>query len=175
MDFDFLTLGLNGVYLLRSIKHTDNCGYKFCSFDSDIFLKNNINFGFKKSNIYYSEFRSLRGIYYEKKSISSFLLSVLSGSIIAVVVDLRHEYGSFCRYVKLEISSDDISFLFIPKGCAYGFLTLSDYSCVEIKSDDSYFSTNLCGLSWDDNMLNIDWGVDYSPMVCNDVTFEKLS
>ncbi len=175
MDFEFSTLELSGAYMIRPMKYVDNCGYKFCIYDSDILSKSNFDIDFKKSTVYYSEFKSLRGIYYEKKPFNSLLLNVLSGSITVVVVDLRHDYETFYKYIKLEMTSDDACSLLIPRGCAYGFLTLSDYSCVEIKSDGKYSFDNLCVLSWNDCELNIDWGVDYLPIVCNDVASEKLS
>ena len=75
----------------------------------------------------------------------------------------------------MEISSDDCSILYIPSGFAYGYLTLSDFSYVSIVADSkSLIEFSNC-IVWNDRDLNIDWGINYTPIIPSNVEYFELN
>ena len=58
------------------------------------------------------------------------------------------------------MSEDNKKVIYIPRGFAHGFCTLSEISEVVYKVDNYYSKESECGLLWNDKQLNIDWPFD---------------
>jgi dTDP-4-dehydrorhamnose 3,5-epimerase len=58
--------------------------------------------------------------------------------------------------------------MFVPKGFAHGFLTLSDYAIFQYKSDELYMPTADAGVNFKDEELNIDWLVDINELIISE-------
>ncbi len=173
MDFEFVNQDLEGVLLINYPKKEDNCGYFCSSYDKNVFLKNGLNFDFFSEKSIYSDFKTLRGLFFHKDN--NILFRVCCGSVLFVVVDLRHDSTTFGKHIKMEISSDDCSILYIPSGFAYGYLTLSDFSYVSIVADSkSLIEFSNC-IVWNDRDLNIDWGINYTPIIPSNVEYFELN
>ena len=171
MDFELLKLELDGAFLVYNKNIADNCGYKEVFFDSSAFIKHEVDVNFKKDYLFYSEFRTFRGLYVQKNVSSvSKLMTVLFGSILVVVVDLRSSSDTFGQSIKFELSSDENCSLVLPEGVAFGYLTLSDFSCVNFKLETEFYD-NLTGIRYDDKKLNIDIDIEFEPLVCDDVCY----
>ena len=166
MDFEFHKQKLDGVILVSGDKFSDDRGFLFESYRKNIFLDNGISVDFVQDNFSYSDFRTLRGLHFQKGiHAQDKLVFVNYGSILDVVVDLRKESPTFGEYLKFELSSENPSLLYISKGFAHGFLTLSDFACVSYKLSAYYCPEAEGGIIWNDKTLNIDWGIDYQPIV----------
>ena len=85
------------------------------------------------------------------------LISILRGSILDIVVDLRKNSETFGKYFAIEINEKNKKMLFIPKGFAHGFLTLEDDTEIFYKCDNFYNPKSEAGIIWSDRDLNIDW------------------
>ena len=166
MDFEFQKQELDGVYLISSEKKIDERGYLCELFRKDVFLKNGIDVDFVQENFSYSEYKTLRGLHYQKNPhAQDKLIYVNYGSILDVVVDLRKDSKTFGKYLKFELDSEKPCFLYVPKGFAHGFLTLSDFACVTYKLSSYYQPDFEDGIVWNDEVLNIDWEVDFEPIL----------
>ena len=100
----------------------------------------------------------LRGLHFQKEDYSQAkLISVLKGSILDIVVDLRKNSKTFGKYFAMEINENNKKMLFIPKGFAHGFLTLEDGTEIFYKCDNFYNPQSEGGIIWNDRDLNIDW------------------
>ena len=111
----------------------------------------------------------LRGLHYQIDPFSqSKLITVLSGEILDVAVDLRKSSNTFGNHFKIRLSSDDKKSLFIPKGFAHGYLTLSDDTLVCYKVDNYYNRDSQRGISFQDPSLNIDWEYDISNFIISE-------
>ena len=107
----------------------------------------------------YSKKGILRGLHIQTKFPQAKLITVTSGKIMDVAVDLRKNSKSFGKYYSTIISQDSDFSLFIPEGFAHGFLCLSltctiNYKCSEYRNKKSEKT-----LRWDDEQINIKWPV----------------
>ncbi len=100
----------------------------------------------------------LRGLHLQKNNSQAKFVSVLKGKILDVVLDLRSNSKTFCKYFKIELSQSNSKSLMIPKGFAHGFLGL-DKENIVLYSNDNYRSKNdEIGIKWNDTKVNIKWG-----------------
>jgi dTDP-4-dehydrorhamnose 3,5-epimerase len=75
-------------------------------------------------------------------------------------VDLRNGSRTYGQYVAVELSGDNKRQLFVPRGFAHGFLVLSENAIFSYKVDNVYAPDYDSGISWNDPILNITWGID---------------
>jgi len=160
----FLEVENTDLFLISPDIFEDNRGYFFESFNCSKYekqLKQKINF--VQDNESKSTIGVLRGLHYQIEPFSqSKLLRVIEGEIIDVVVDVRKNSPNFGKHWKFNISSENKRQLFIPKGYAHGFLTLSMNAIVSYKVDQYYSPTHERTIIWNDMFLDIDWGLDQS-------------
>ena len=81
----------------------------------------------------------LRGLHFQVGEYEqSKLVRVAKGEVLDVAVDLRKDSATFGQHYKLRLSDSNKKSLFIPKGMAHGFLTLSDEAIFVYKCDTYY-------------------------------------
>ncbi|WP_262909107.1 dTDP-4-dehydrorhamnose 3,5-epimerase [Allomuricauda sp. M10] len=103
----------------------------------------------------------LRGLHFQKgKYAQAKLVFVPFGSVLDVVVDIRPESPTFGKHLVMELNGINKKQLFIPKGCAHGFLTLSDTALFMYKCDNYYNNMEEGGIRFDDPVLAIDWRLE---------------
>jgi dTDP-4-dehydrorhamnose 3,5-epimerase len=107
----------------------------------------------------------LRGLHYQIKKPQGKLVRVSRGRIFDVAVDLRKSSGGFGRWVGVEISDNNHRQLWIPPGCAHGFLVLSEIADVLYKTTDYYSREDERCLIWNDPKLVIDWPLHGHPVL----------
>ncbi|MHB9335874.1 dTDP-4-dehydrorhamnose 3,5-epimerase [Fusobacterium polymorphum] len=136
----------------------DSRGYFFESYNYNTFKEIGIDNIFVQDNHSKSLKGVLRGLHFQKEDYSQAkLISVLKGSILDIVVDLRKNSKTFGKYFAMEINENNKKMLFIPKGFAHGFLTLEDGTEIFYKCDNFYNPQSESGIIWNDRDLNIDW------------------
>ena len=141
-------------------------------FFKEIFKKNDLerilgyNIDFCQENSVNSYKNVLRGLHFQKKPFSqSKLISVSAGKIFDVVVDIRKNSKTYGQYFSKVLSAEKNESLFIPSGFAHGYLTLSENATINYKVDNYYNKNMEDGISFDDEYLNIDWGLDKNKMI----------
>jgi dTDP-4-dehydrorhamnose 3,5-epimerase len=82
-----------------------------------------------------------------------------AGAIFDVAVDLREGSPSRFRWVGVELSATNRRSLFVPEGCAHGYVTLSDGAEVQYMISTPYQPDAARGCRWDDPTLAIEWPV----------------
>lgn len=152
---------LEGCYLIEPQLFHDERGFFMEAFNQKKLNKligNNINF--VQDNLSFSKKNVLRGLHYQTGSSSQAkLVTVLSGKVLDVIVDLRNNSKTFGKHFKIELSSDNNKQLFIPRGFAHGFLVLSDIAVFSYKCDNFYNKDSESGIIFNDSDLAIDWGI----------------
>ena len=98
---------------------------------------------------------------------------VSKGSIIDVVVDIRTNSKSYGQYCSFELSDSKGAFLYIPIGCAHGFLSLEDNTIVNYMQTSVYNAACDCGIRYDS--FGFDWGVENPTLSDRDQSFPTLS
>jgi len=108
-----------------------------------------------------SNYHVLRGLHFQKNHPQDKLVRVIIGCIFDVVVDLRPDSKAFGCWQGFELGGQwGESFhqsLFVPAGCAHGFLVCSSYAVVHYKCSAYYYSDDQHGIYWNDPELSITW------------------
>lgn len=124
---------------------------------------------FCQENSVISSKNVLRGLHFQKKPFAqSKLISISIGEIFDVAVDLRKNSKTYGQYFSKVLSAENNESIFIPAGFAHGYLTLSNNAIINYKVDN-YYNKNMEGsIAFDDEYLNIDWGLNVDKMVISE-------
>ena len=115
---------------------------------------------FVQDNFSHSKKGVLRGMHFQKNKPQGKLVSVISGCVFDVVVDLRDTSETYKKWQGFELSANNKKQLWVPAGFAHGFLVLSDYADFLYKCSEYYDSNDEYSLLWSDRDIGIDWPID---------------
>lgn len=151
---------LKGCFVLEPIIHEDERGFFFESYNHKDFCEAiGQEITFVQDNISLSKKGVLRGLHFQTgEHAQAKLVFALQGRIQDVVVDLRKDSPTFGQYLSIELNDVNKKQVFVPKGFAHGFLTLSDTAKVFYKCDNYYNKESEDGIRYDDGVLDIKWG-----------------
>ncbi len=88
------------------------------------------------------------------------LVRCVRGQILDVAVDIRHGSPTFGRHVTARLSAERGEQVFIPKGFAHGFVTLTGECEVAYKVSAYYSAAHAHAIRWSDPALGIEWDLD---------------
>lgn len=159
---EFIERKIGGVFEIRLSPHEDARGFFMRTFDDNIFREKGLDRKWVQENHSRSEQKGiLRGLHLQLPPFSETkLVRCICGAVLDVFVDLRKDSHFFGKWDSIELSAENKRMVFIPRGFAHGFCTLTEISEVVYKVDNMYSRDNEVGLLWNDPMLNINWPVD---------------
>ena len=148
----------------------DERGYFFESYNAKAFEEFT---GFSPSFVQDNQSRStrgvLRGLHFQTGiHAQSKLVRVLEGEVLDVVVDLRKEEPTYGQSFTITLSEENKNQLFVPKGMAHGFITLSETATFAYKCDNYYHRASESGLLYNDPILDIDWILDENDFILSE-------
>ena len=79
------------------------------------------------------------------------------GAIYDVVIDLRPESRTYREWIAVLLTADKRNMVYIPEGCAHGFLTLADETEVFYQMSEFYSPESARGVRWNDPAFQIIW------------------
>jgi len=124
---------------------------------------------FVQDNQSYSSKGVLRGLHYQKGSCAQAkLVSVIEGEVLDVVVDLRKDSKTFGKKISTVLSAENKKQLFVPRGCAHGFVVLSNTAHFFYKCDNFYNKAAEAGIIYNDTYLDIDWKLPESELMVSE-------
>ncbi len=152
---------ISGSWLLTPIVHADSRGQFVESFQKGVFAEQTgLNVDFIQDNEVISNQRVVRGLHLQKDPYGQAkLIKVVQGRIYDVAVDLRSNSPTYGEWFGVELSADNRTQLFLPKGFAHGYSVLSDRALVQYKVDSLYNPKSEIGVRYDDPELDINWQV----------------
>jgi len=155
-----------GLFEIQPVIHGDDRGWFIETFNTaryENLLGRKLEF--VQDNMSMSSKGILRGLHFQSPPMSQAkLVSCVSGSVLDVVVDIRSDSPSYGKHYSTVLTSDRHNQLFIPRGMAHGFLALEDQTIFSYKCDNYYSKEHEMTLKWDDQDLDIPWGID-SPII----------
>jgi dTDP-4-dehydrorhamnose 3,5-epimerase len=156
---NIIETGLDGVLLLEPQTYWDNRGYFMESYNAERWAKLGLKFEFVQENHSFSkQAGTIRGMHYQLNPKSQTkLVSVGSGAVYDVVVDMRHTSPDYGGWTAVILSAENQRQLLVPKGFAHGFCTLTDNVHLYYKVDAPFAPALDRGFLWSDPALGIDW------------------
>ncbi len=139
----------------------DARGFFFESYNSETFRNLGLDLDFVQDNQSRSSKGVLRGLHYQiGDATQGKLVWVTSGAVFDVIVDLRRSSTTFGAWEGYELNAETHDRLYVPPGCAHGFLVLSETCDFHYKATKPYCPEAERSLRWDDLDLAIDWPLE---------------
>lgn len=156
---------LKGVVVIEPEIFSDARGYFLETYNVRAFAEAGIGEHFVQDNQSRSKRGVLRGLHYQLENAQGKLVRVLAGEIFDVVVDLQRDSSTFGKWSGFNLSAREQKMVWIPKGFAHGFYTLSETAEVAYKVTDFYAPQHDRVILWNDRDLAIRWPFDGEPML----------
>ena len=159
---------LKGVYIIEPKVFGDARGWFMESWSKQKLESAGINVDFVQDNHSFSATKgTLRGLHYQTDPMAQAkLLRCTNGSIFDVAVDIRKNSPQYAKWTGVILSAENKKQLFIPRGFAHAFLTLTDNVEVQYKADNYYAPHYDGNIRWDDPQIAIDWPTE--PTILSD-------
>lgn len=166
MPFEFERQNIKDVILIKPQVFGDNRGFFMETYKKSEFVANGITEDFNQDNHSKSSAGVLRGLHYQAKPYGQAkIVRCVSGRVYDVAVDIRPDSQTFGQYVKVELSEENKNMLYIPEGFAHGFVVLSEEAELCYKASGEYNPQADRGLLWCDRDININWEIDFEPIL----------
>lgn len=157
---------IEGLFIIQPEIFEDDRGYFYESFNKKKFSNNFGEIDFIQENHSFSRKGVLRGMHFQVPPFGQGkLVECISGSVLDVVIDLRKESKTFLSWVSIELSEKNHTQLWIEKGFAHGFYTLSDSAHLIYKIDNLWNPKAERSLIWNDPKIGIIWPKFENPPV----------
>lgn len=156
---------LEGVLVIEPALHEDDRGFFMETWNADRYRQAGIHGDFVQDNVSRSKRGTIRGLHYQKPNPQGKLVTVLSGRVWDVLVDLRVDSVTFRQWLGIELSGQNRRQLWVPVGFAHGFQALSEEAIVHYKCTARYSPADQCSVRWNDPTLAIEWPISKSPLL----------
>lgn len=139
----------------------DERGSFFESFNYKTFRENTgMLIDFVQDNQSISQYGAIRGLHFQEGEFAqSKLIRVAKGEVLDVVVDMRPDSETYLKQFSYKLSGENNHQLFVPRGFAHGFATLSSEAIFVYKCDRYYNKASESGIIYKDKTLDIDWQI----------------
>jgi len=151
---------IDGALIIEPAVFLDNRGWFAETYNEKKLEDFGIKCDFIQDNHSFSSTKgTLRGMHFQNNPhAQSKLVRCTKGSVLDVAVDLRKNSPTYKQWVSVELTEENKKQLFIPKGFAHGFLTLSDNVEFQYKVDNYYNKQSERCINFNDPEIGIDWG-----------------
>lgn len=151
---------LNDVYMIEPQVFGDHRGWFVESYSKIKLAELGIDCEFVQDNHSFSAQKgTLRGLHFQlNPKAQAKIVRCIRGAILDVAVDIRKGSPMYKKWVAVELSAENKKQLYIPKGFAHGFLTLTDDVEVQYKADEYYAPEFDGSILFNDPDIGIDWG-----------------
>lgn len=150
-----------GVLIIEPDVFSDHRGYFTETYNKSKYEALGITTEFVQDNMSFSTQKgTLRGLHWQNPPFAQAkLVSCTKGAVIDMAVDIRKGSPTFGQWVSVELSDENNRQLFIPRGFAHGFLTLTDDVEFRYKCDNVYNKSAEAGMRYDAPEVKVDWGI----------------
>jgi dTDP-4-dehydrorhamnose 3,5-epimerase len=155
----FTETDIAGAYLLALEKRVDERGYFARVWCQEELRAHQLNAALNQINTGFSpRAGTLRGLHYQAAPHQEVkIVRCLRGSVFDVIVDLRPTSATFQRWAGFTLSAESAESLYVPEGCAHGYLTLSADTELMYFASVAYAPAAARGVRFDDPAFQIRW------------------
>lgn len=156
---EFTKTPIDGAYIIDVKRIVDERGFFGRLWCKKEFEQRGLVTTIAQSNIGVSTLKgTLRGLHYQRVPHQEVKIVRCSrGAIFDVIVDLRADSPSYKRWFGLELTQENARMLYVPEGCATGYLTLHDGTEIYYHATEYYHPETASGVRYNDPAFGIDW------------------
>jgi dTDP-4-dehydrorhamnose 3,5-epimerase len=164
---------LQGLYLIEPFVHDDLRGTFVKTYQAEEFKTYGLEYDFRESFYSVSHKNVIRGMHFQLPPHDhAKLVFATEGKILDVIIDLRKSSRTFGRYESFELSGLNRHMLYIPRGMAHGFCSLTDNATVFYSTSTVHTPSHDAGLRYDS--FGFDWPVEKPVISQRDLSFPSL-
>jgi dTDP-4-dehydrorhamnose 3,5-epimerase len=153
-----------GCLVLNTGCFTDARGLFIKPFSRSKFIKAGLPAEFSEDFFTVSSRNVLRGMHFQlPPHHHAKLVYCVRGRLIDAVIDLRQDSPTYRQHILVDLIGNSGDMLFIPAGCAHGFLAMEDNTIVSYKVTSEHSPESDSGVLW--NSAGIKWPVTVAPIV----------
>lgn len=173
----FVETAIKGVLIIDIEPAYDERGFFARTFCAQEFASRELCVSFAESSLSANRMKgTLRGLHFQASPYEEVkLVKCVRGAIFDVAVDLRRNSASYGQWVASELTAENHRAVYIPHGCAHGFLTLESETEVFYQISAPYRPEAFRGIRWNDPKIGIDWPSTPTIISSRDASLPTLS
>lgn len=166
----FTKAPIDGAYIIDVRRIADERGFFGRLWCHKEFEEHGLVATIVQSNIGASKTKgTLRGLHYQKAPHQEVkIVRCPRGAVFDVIVDLRADSPTFKQWFGLELNQENATMLYVPEGCATGYLTLRDDTEIYYHATEYYHPESATGVRYDDPAFGIEWPGEIKVVSDND-------
>ena len=155
----FETTAVDGVVAIELEQLGDERGFFARAWCRREFDDHGLRADFVQENLGFTHLAgTIRGLHLQRPPFEEVkLVRCTAGSIWDVAADLRPRSKTYLQWVGIELSARRRNMLYVPNGCAHGYMTLTDHAEVRYLTSQFYAPEAVGGVRFDDEALGITW------------------
>ena len=173
----FEQTGLEDAWIIALDPASDSRGYFARTFSADEFADRGLETEFPQHSISYSALSgTIRGMHFQRAPHQEIkLVRCIKGAIWDVIIDIRPTSPTFGKWKGFHLTDQNGCQLYIPKGFAHGFQTLSDDVIVNYLISERYAPSFAAGIRYNDAMFKITWPLPISVISEKDTQWRNFA
>lgn len=159
--------GLHGAYCIALNRFVDERGSFTRTFCAEEFKEAGLVSFFPQTSIAFNKRRgTLRGMHYQvSPHAETKLICCIAGAVYDVILDLRPDSPTFNQWWSTILQSGSDFALYVPAGCAHGYLTVNDNTELLYQISEPYHPESTRGVRWNDPKFSIKWPLHSPPIM----------
>lgn len=155
----FTPLKIPGAFLIGVERLCDERGFFARTFCEREFATQGLCVSWPQTSVSFNAAkRTLRGMHYQAAPHEEVkLVRCTRGAAFDVLLDLRPDSPTWKQWCGIELSAQNHQAVYIPAGCAHGFLTMSDETELFYQINTGYHAASARGVRFDDVAFGIEW------------------
>jgi dTDP-4-dehydrorhamnose 3,5-epimerase len=155
----FTQLEVDGAFVVDIEPKRDERGFFARGFCADEFTAHGLDPTVSQANFSRNERRgTVRGLHWqEPPEQEAKTVRCIAGAVFDVVADVRPQSATHGRWAGIELSAENHRMLYVPAGCAHGYMALTDGAEIFYLVSRAYSPGHECGARWDDPAFGIEW------------------
>lgn len=173
----FTKAPIEGAYIIEVNRIGDDRGYFGRLWCQKEFENHGLIANICQSNVGFSKSAgTLRGLHYQVAPHQEVKIVRCSrGAMFDVILDLRPDSSTYKQWFGMELSEDNASMLYVPEGCATGYLTLRDNTEMYYHATEFYHPESATGVRYDDPAFGITWPGEITTISDNDISWPAFT
>lgn len=165
---------LKDCFVIQPRVFGDDRGIFFETFNEKTFnTATDLGVNFVQDNQSCSTKGVLRGLHLQTGAMAQAkLVRAARGRVLDIVVDMRKDSPSFGKSFSVILDDVEHKQMFVPRGFAHGFITLSEKSIFCYKCDNFYHKESESGVIYNDATLSLDWHLPEKEFIISEKDLE---